>query len=147
MLILNCYESTKIFLYIFNEINKTTSAIFQGRRGSEPNLAKRVNSEKGSTINNPVVPGVTVGTVQAAVANFNAITQLTKPIFSNEFSHFGSIGRSFSAHHMSSIKIPVVVVLASKYRVAGFVLLLAAFPVAFATSRRFSLSSTDISSR
>lgn len=105
MLILNYYESTKIFLYIFNEINKTTSAIFQGRRGSEPNLAKRVNSEKGSTINNPVVPGVTVGTVQAAVANFNAITQLTKPIFSNEFSHFGSIGRSFSAHHMSSKQI------------------------------------------
>jgi len=45
--------------------------------------------------------------------------------------------------------LPVVEVLASKYRVAGLALLVVAtaFPPELATSRRFSLSSTDISSR
>jgi hypothetical protein len=73
---------------------------FQGRRGSEPNLAKRNSDKSGSTGG-----GVTAGKVQAAVANFNAITQtkISKPLLNNDFVHFGSVGRSFSAHHMATV--------------------------------------------
>ena len=75
----------------------------QGRRGSEPNLAKRI----GDKSSGQVMSGVAAGTVQAVVANFNAITTQTKisnkPLLSNDFNHFGSVGRSFSAHHMAAI--------------------------------------------
>jgi hypothetical protein len=61
-------------------------------------------------INNPPSsPAVTAGTVQAVVANFNAITQpkITKPQPQHnhlmpDFPPYGSVGRSFSAHQMST---------------------------------------------
>jgi len=60
-----------------------------------------MNVEKSNNNNNPAVPAVTVGTVQAVVANFNAITQTknSKPHLT-DCATYGSIGRSFSAHHM-----------------------------------------------
>ena len=73
-----------------------------------------MNLEK--TNNAPASPAVTAGTVQAVVANFNAITstKISKSQNSDfhpygsvgtknsDFHPYGSVGRSFSAHQMSS---------------------------------------------